>query len=195
MSTLATNQSISTAPSVADGAVGVPGARWYVAIVNHNSEKTVANRLSAIGYTTYVASQPEMRIWANGRRKLIDRVVIPSMVFINCTEQERLHAVNLPFIFRFLSDRAAGPRTVATIPDAQIDTLRFMLGNSDNPVDLQPRAYNIGDLVKVVRGKLKGIVGRVRTASDGNSRLVVDLDILGCATTLIDPVNLEPLQQ
>lgn len=195
MSTIATNQSISAATSVADGAVGVPGAKWYVAIVNHNSEKNAAQSLSHLGYTTYVAAQPEMRVWANGRRKLIDRVVIPSMVFIRCTEQERLRAVTLPFIFRFLSDRAAGPRTVATIPDAQIDTLRFMLGNSDNPVDLQPRAYNIGDLVKVVRGKLKGISGRVRTSSDGTARLIVDLDILGCATTLIDPVNLEPIQQ
>ena len=71
---------VTAGPSCVDGAVGVPEAKWFVAIVNSRHEKSVAEKLQATGIETYVAAQKEMRVRANGRRKIIDRVVVPSMV-------------------------------------------------------------------------------------------------------------------
>lgn len=186
---------LATAPQGVDDAVGVPRRKWFVAIVNHNTEKISAEKLNAAGFETYVAAQPELRVWKNGRRKKIDRVVIPSMVFIRCTEKERLEIVRQPYIFRFLTNKASEgqySKAIATIPDAQIETLKFMLGHSPAPVEFVPHVYNKGDRVRVTRGKLMSVEGSVYTSSDGHSHLVVSLDILGCAMVTIDPIDIEP---
>lgn len=62
--------------------------RWYVAIVAPRHEKAVVDRLQSQGVVAYAATQREMHRWANGRRRAVDRVVIPSMVFVHCSEQD-----------------------------------------------------------------------------------------------------------
>lgn len=191
------SHSATTATNDADGAVGVAGRHWFVAVVNHNSEIRSAAKLREAGYTSYVASQKELRIWRNGRRKMVDRVVINSLVFIHCTEAERREVVNMPFIFRFLTDKAAGAthtgRPVAIIPEKQMETLRFMLGQSDAPVEVTSHVYGKGDKVRVVRGNLRGVEGIVVTDNEGHSELIVNLDILGNARCRISTVDLEPI--
>ncbi len=181
-----------------DDAVGVLESHWFVAIVNHNSELTSAEKLTAMGYDCYVASQEEYRVWRNGKRKKINRVVIPSMVFVRCTERERLNVVKLPFIFRFLTNKAGMAtnnynKPVAIIPNSQMNTLMFMLGNSDQPVEFTAHTFAKGDRVRVVRGRLMGLEGEVFSAPDGRSHLVISLNMLGCARTSISPADLSPL--
>ena len=77
-----TNQTnpITPVTDVVDGAVGVEETHWYVAIVNNNSERSVAERLKDRGmegaYESYVPIQREKRVWKNGRKKEIDRVLL-----------------------------------------------------------------------------------------------------------------------
>ena len=98
---------LTAVPAGVDGAVGVPDVKWFVAIVNSRHEKAVREKLTEIGLEAYVATQEEMHIWKNGRRKMIDRVVIPSMVFVHCTEPQRRQIITLPYICRFLVNRSA----------------------------------------------------------------------------------------
>lgn len=44
-------------PSGVDGAVGVPEAKWFVALVNTRSEKANAERLTKMGIENYVPTQ------------------------------------------------------------------------------------------------------------------------------------------
>ena len=161
MSIQVNNNRFSTVPDGVDDAVGVEKANWYVAIVNNRSEKVTAEKLSNEGYEAYVASQEEYRLWRNGKKKKIDRVVIPSMVFLHCTENERRSVVTLPYIYRFLTNKAGNPnkfgRPVAIIPDKQMYQLKFMLGNSNSPVEFVDRMYAKGDKVRVIRGGLAAL--------------------------------------
>lgn len=171
---------------------------WYVAVVNNRTERSTAERLNALGYETYVAAQDEVRVWRNGRRHRTHRIAIPAMIFIRCTEARRLEAVRLPYIFRFLSNRAAeasddGRRRIATVPEREMATLRFMLGQSEVPVEIGERTYVAGQRVRVTRGRLQGLEGETLTDSDGRMELYVQLDILGCARLTISPTDLEPL--
>lgn len=199
---MCTQDSLRCEPAVpkgVDDAVGVAEKYWFVAIVNHNSEISTSQKLSTQGYDTYVATQQEVRVWRNGRRAKVDRVVIPSLVFVRCTERERLAIVRLPYIFRFLTNKAATPgqfgRPVAIVPPRQMELLRFMLGHADRPVSITDRPYGRGDKVRVIRGSLRGLEGEVLSASDGSgSELLVRLDILGCAKVSIDPTDLEPVE-
>lgn len=187
----------NTADIPATPSTGRPRARhWYVALVGHNAERTCAERVGARGLDTYVPTQRENRVWRDGRRATVDRVVIPGTVFIRCSEAERREIVAMPCIRRFLTDRASGGnaygRRVAIIPDRQIERLRFMLGHSDVPVEFVGHVFSAGERVRVVRGSLRGLEGTVRTGDDGRSTLTVTIDFLGGATVTIDPIDLAP---
>ena len=195
MSTPEDSTVVASVPSGVDDAVGVEKSGWFVAIVNNRAEKAAKQRLDKMGYDSYVATQTVMRLWNNGRRAKVERVVIPSTVFIRCTEKERRHIVTLPFINRFMTNKAGGDsdasrKPLAIIPDSQIALLRFMLGNSDTPVTIS-QAYRKGDRVRVIRGSLCGLEGEVIRLGEGRSELIVCIDMLGCACLEVDPVNLE----
>lgn len=180
-----------------DGAVGVSDLKWYVAIVNSRHEKTVADRLQNINIESYVAIQKEMHVWKNGKRKLIDRVVIPSIVFVRCSEHVRREIVNLPFVNRFMVNRSADTgglnKPVAIISNAEIEKLKFMLGQSETPVDFIPTVFRVDDNVRVIRGNLRGLEGEIRKNSDGTHTLVVSFSILGGATVHINPQDVEKI--
>lgn len=148
-----------------------------------------------MGHECFVAAQDEYRIWRNGKRAKVTRVVIPSVLFVRCTEKQRREIVTLPFIFRFLTNRAATSSglgsAIAVIPPAQIDRLRFMLGNSDTPVEFEPQSFGKGDRVRVIRGKLAGLEGEALTSTDGTSNLFVGIAMLGFAKVCISPADLE----
>lgn len=187
---------VTTVPLGVGGAVGVEKRCWFVAIVKNNTEKMAYERLSKAGYESYLATQTLFRVWKNGKRAKIDRVVLPTLVFVRCTEQERRQIVALPYISRFMTNKASGNSTakpLAVIPDRQIEVLRFMLGQSDVPVTMTERSYRKGDRVRVARGKLCGLEGEVVTTDDGQSELVVRIDILGCAKVLISAIDIEPI--
>lgn len=183
--------------NVVDSAVGVPGPFWFVATVHFNSEKQSAEKLAKMGIETYLPTQKEVRIWRNGRKSTVDRIVIPSTVFIRCTEEERRQIVKLPFIYRFMTDKARTSvvetfnKPVAVISDDEINRLKFILGQSDVPVTITDRPYKVGDKVRVIRGTLRGLEGEVFGTESGKSEIAVALEFFGCAKLVIDTINLE----
>lgn len=196
MSDVVLSHGVAAVPSGVDDAVGVSDRKWYVAIVGNNREKSVAEKLEALGFESFVASQEELRVWKNGRRKTVDRVLLSAIVFVRCTESERRRiVVNLPYINRFMTDRAAKSdaslnRPLAVVPDSQMAALRFMLGQSDNPVTFSGD-YVRGQNVRVVRGNLRGLEGEIVSLADGSSQLVIVIDALGCAKVHINPIDVE----
>ncbi len=198
MNVIADTESVAAVPLGVGDAVGVEKSQWYVAIVKNNTEQASAQRLEQSGYHTFVATQKTIRIWKNGRKAKVDKVLLPSMVFIRCSERQRLQIVTLPFISRFMTDKALSARNTSTkklaiIPDNQVETLRFMLGQSDVPISFTDRPLRKGDRVKVIRGNLHGLEGEVFTDANGHSELIVRIDILGCAKVSINAINLEPI--
>ena len=188
---------LTTVPTGVDDAVGVPDTKWFVAIVNSRHEKAVSEKLRSINLENYVATQKEFRIWRNGRRKVVDRVVIPSLVFVKCTENTRREIVKLPFVNRFIVNRCADSgglnKPVAVISDSEIEKLKFMLGQSDCPVEFVPTIFHVNDNVRVIRGSLCGLEGEIQENSDGTHTLIVSLSMLGGATVHINPQDVEKI--
>ncbi|MCM1139807.1 MAG: UpxY family transcription antiterminator [Muribaculum sp.] len=187
-------------PQYTDDAVGVPDAKWYVAIVNNRSEKKNAKKLTAFGIENYVPIQKDKRLWSNGRHATVDRVVIPTVIFIRCTEQQRREIVKLPFIFRFMTNRTGAStksdsKPIAIVSNREIETLKFMLEQSDTPVFICDAPYKKGELVKVIRGSLAGLVGEVARSAGKQKELAIRLDTLGCALLTIDSSFLERIIQ
>ena len=92
---------IMTAAPKADDAVGVLSLHWYIAIVTNHSENKCASQLASLGYETYVPVQKVTRTGKNGKKNLIDKVLLPAMVFVKASESDRRkHIAFLPFINR-----------------------------------------------------------------------------------------------
>lgn len=188
---------VTTANKNVDDAVGLDFRKWFVAIVNNKSEKKVQENLSKLNYESFVATQLVYRIWKNGRRAKVDKVILPSLVFVKCTEQERKEIVALPYINRFMMNRArvvnesSLAKPLAVIPQKQIDTLRFMLGQSNTPIEFSETPYKVNDKIRIIRGDLKGLEGEVIKTHDGKSELIVRVDMLGCAKLTVDAIDIE----
>ena len=173
--------------------------QWYAAIVGTNQEKTCRDRLIKMGYKAWIASQQEKHVWRNGRHSQVERVVIPLVVFVYATEEERRQIVNYPFIKCFLTDKARtknkfGIHPVATISDCEMEKLRFMLYQSEKPITFISRSLHTGDTIRVVRGNLQGFEGHVIRYHDGNNYVVANIGILGCAMVRIALSDVEPLK-
>lgn len=188
----------SPVADVTDDAVGMPSRQWYVGIVPSKHEKKVADRLSLDGYETYVASQPRFRVYSSGRKKWVTQVLIHSKIFIKCTDKERHLILKNPEVLRFMTNpssaKDSGHRALAVIPNREIETLKFMLGQSEFPVSFQELKLVNGDKVKIIRGSLKGLEGQVVSSDNPNKEVIVKLELLGCAKVMIPSSELELLK-
>ena len=148
-----------------------------MAYVQSCLEKKTAQRLAAMGIECYLPVQSEIRQWSD-RRKRVDRLVIPMMIFVHVTPQERPLPLSLQAVSRYMVLR--GESTPAVIPDEQMDRFRFMLDYSPEAVEMCSVPLAPGDAVKVIKGPLAGLEGELITVN-GKSKVAVRLDMLGCA--------------
>lgn len=148
-----------------------------MAYVQSCLEKKTAQRLAAMGIECYLPVQSEIRQWSD-RRKRVERLVIPMMIFVHVTPQERPLPLSLQAVSRYMVLR--GESTPAVIPDEQMDQFRFMLDYSPEAVEMCSAPLAPGDAVKVIKGPLAGLEGELITVN-GKSKVAVRLDMLGCA--------------
>ena len=115
------------------------------------SGKKTAERLKAMGVEYYLPIQSEIRQWSD-RRKKVDRLVIPMMIFVHVTPQERPPPLTLQAISRYMVLR--GESRPAVIPEEQMERFRFMLDYSPEAVEICSTPLAAGDAVKVIKGPL-----------------------------------------
>lgn len=197
--------------SLAD-AEGVPGRkpssplRWYVALVMHNTEKACAAKVATLFQQqdagspyveTYIPIQKEKRVWRNGRKKEVERVLCPCYLFIRCTEDTRKRIkASAPFINSFIKDRAMpanayGQTPFAHIPDKQMQSFMRMVRYAESQVTIDTSALKAGDRVRVNGGPLKGMEGYLLAEPSGGTSLAIRIDILGSAKVDMPIAQLE----
>ena len=156
---------------------------WVAALVQMNSEKKVSSMLTKLGYPNYVPTQTEIRQWSD-RKKKIEKVVIPMVVFIWVNKEEENLLRKNSFIYKFIS--YPGQKNAAIIPNEQIDKLKFMLNHADSAVEFSDTIYEIGDEVEIVRGPLKGLYGELCYTEKGKPTIGVYVELLGYSYVNVD---------
>ena len=159
---------------------------WYVAMVRSCQEKTVQKRLSALGVETYVAKRMELRQWSD-RKVVKERILIPRMVFVRCTERTRLSLFgNVPYLMYFMADKS--DHKPVTIPDQQMASFQRVVGDSPMPVEVRSTEIFVpGDKVEVIRGPLAGLQCEVSRILN-KSYICIKMGMLGTVVTEI-PVD------
>ena len=161
---------------------------WVAAYTRPKSEKKAAIELAKAGIETYVPVQTQIKQWSD-RKKRIDVVVIPMVLFANIAPENVLDIKKHPLIINLLC--FPGKKEPARIPENQINSLKFMLKESDSSVSFVGHTFNLNDTVKVVRGNLLGLIGKVERIAKSKTKLFVCLDMLGGAMVEIDSNDLE----
>ena len=182
-----------TPANVADGANGVSEPRqWYVAYVGPRAEKSVRDQLENQGVEAFAATQWEIRVWRNGRRKKLEVPVITQYVFVKVTETQRRQILQLPYIHSFLTDKATvanefGRHALAVIPESQMEVLQRLLAQSDSHVRFATSGFVVGDKVRVL-GWGETIEGEiVRIRGDKARYIGIRIAQLGCAYMEVSP--------
>ena len=100
-----------------------------------------------MGIENFLPIQQEVHKWSD-RRKVVDRVLLPMMIFVHVDPQEQKEVLTLSAISRYMVLR--GESTPAVIPDEQMDRFRFMLDYSPEAGEMCSAPLAPGDAVKVI---------------------------------------------
>ena len=165
--------------------------RWIAVLVQMCTEKKVGERLTKLGVENYVPTQTEIRQWSD-RKKKVERVVIPMVVFVHTDEKTERSLRMHSFIRKILT--YPGQTTAAVIPNDQIDRLKFMLRQSDSPVEMMEQRLQVGDKVQIVRGALQGLEGEFFKNVD-KSMVAIHIEALGYACVSVSVEDIEKIER
>lgn len=181
-------QPVATSPAHGTDDREARPKHWVAALVQVRSEKAVGKKLDSLGIENYVPTQWEIHQWSD-RKKKVERVVIPLIVFVHADKATIKRLILHPFIHKLVT--YPGQYSPAIIPDEQLEKLKFMLRHSDSPVEMRNQVFRTGDRVRISRGPLKGLEGEFCRVESRKTMVAVLLECLGYACVSIEKSDLE----
>lgn len=166
--------------------VGVSG--WYAVYTASRAEKKVKERLDEIGIENYLPLRTEYRVWSD-RKKKVSVPLIAGYIFVRVCESSFIKVLTTPGVVTFLKEKGKA----VMIPDNQIERLRFVENNFEEPIEMTFEDIPQGTLVNVVRGKLAGFQGELVEFRD-KYRIVLRLERLGCAMITVPTSCIEKVK-
>ncbi|MBP5211185.1 MAG: UpxY family transcription antiterminator [Bacteroidales bacterium] len=152
------------------------GLHWFVAYVLSCQERKAAEALHSLGIEYYLPIQQERHQWSD-RVKIVDRMVLPRMIFIRTTKARRTQLLGeVRVLSNFMT--SGGAYHPIIIPDEQMETFRFMVEHSQERVDCITGEVAPGSKVLIVTGPLQGFECEVVHMS-GTSYAAVRVDSVG----------------
>lgn len=132
------------------------GMAWFAARTRFGQEIGVRDRLLAIGVEHYIPTEQKR----NYRGKMQEHPVINNLVFIHASRQtacelKTVRSLPVNYIFDYAR------HTMLTVPDKQMEDFRRVLEASITEGGLMDQPIALGERVRVTRGPLKDVEGRV----------------------------------
>ena len=165
--------------------------RWIAVLVQMCTEKKVGEKLSKLDIENYIPIQQEIHQWSD-RKKKIDHIVIPMVVFIHTDEKTEKQIRNFSFIYKILS--YPGHKETAVIPDVQIERLKFMLKHAESEIQLSEKLFSIGETVRIARGPLKGLEGELCYVTEDKPMVAIRIECLGSACVNVSKADIESVK-
>lgn len=163
--------------------------RWLAAYVKMHHEKKVRDHLTSLNIDNFLPVQTEIRQWSD-RKKKIERVLIPMMIFVYVDTEEQQRVIRLPSVIRYLVLR--GEHKPTEIPTSQMNSFMFMLDNSENQVNFSSNNLQPGENIRVIKGSLTGLEGELIYV-EGKSKIAIRIEQLGCAVVELKASTVEKI--
>ena len=168
---------------------------WYALRCTYGREKTAYDYMVAKGVTAFYPTTSVVKL-IKGKRKVVTESRLPNIFFAYGTEDEIktyvYDNVNLPFLRFYYRHIHVGHRIEKMpmiVPDYQMDSLKIICAaDADNTIVslVEVPKFEKGQLVRVVDGAFKGVVGRV-ARWQGQQRVAVIVDGLVTVCTAYVP--------
>ena len=169
---------------------------WYALRCTYGREKAAYDYLVAKGVTAFYPTTTVVKI-INGKRNVVIESRLPNIFFAFGTEDQIktfvYDNVNLPFLRFYYRHVHVGSRIdkkPLIVPDCQMDSLKIICtADADNTIvslDEVPK-FEKGQLVRVIDGAFKGVVGRV-ARWQGQQRVGVVVEGLVTMVTAYVPI-------
>ena len=144
---------------------------WYALRCTYGREKTAYDYLVAKGITAFYPTTEVVKL-IKGKRKIITESRLPNIFFAFGTEKQLktfvYDNVNLPYLRFYYRHEHVGSRVIKTpliVPNYQMESLKIICEAeaSDIIVSLSSVPnFQAGQMVRVIEGAFKGVVGRVK---------------------------------
>ena len=168
------------------GAVGEPS--WSVLWVKPRTEKSVRDNLIREGFEAFVATRFEIHTWRRGERRKVEKVLIPSIVFVRMEKQDRPLVERQPKVSSLMRDpakrgaRSKGGEEYASITNDEMLFFQQMLSQEDTQVNFTTSEFSIGEFVRIKDFNEDHNIARVvRIIGDKKNYVGLRVSFLGCA--------------
>jgi len=160
---------------------------WYALYTRSRHEKVVASQLEKRGIRYYLPVKEVVSSWSD-RKKLIEKPLFPSYIFVYGDKKERYNAVQAEGAVMFITFRGQPARVL----EQEIETIKRLL-RDDKSVEPCAAFYK-GDLVEIVRGPLTGFTGYLKDIN-GKYRLIVNIDSINQGLSVnVSVYDVKPLR-
>ena len=176
---------------------------WYALRTTYGREKKAYDYMTAKGITAFYPTTNVVKL-IKGKRKVVTESRLPNIFFAYGTEEQLKEYVydnvNLPFLrfyYRHIHEGNTIKKTPLIVPDNQMESLKIICAaDADNTfVSLgEIPKFEKGQLVRVIDGAFKGVVGRVaRWQGQQRVGVVVD-DLVTVVTAYIPSAFIESIE-
>ena len=168
---------------------------WYALRTTYGREKKAYDYMTAKGITAFYPTTDTVKL-IKGKRKVVTESRLPNIFFAYGTEEQLkffvYDNVNLPFLrfyYRHYHEGNTIKKTPLIVPDNQMESLKIICAaDADNTIVslVEVPKFEKGQLVRVIDGAFKGVVGRI-ARWQGQQRVGVCIEEIGTITTAYIP--------
>ena len=176
------------------------GYSWFVLRATYNRVNAATTKAKNEGITTYVPMHYVLKMIV-GKKKRILQPLLPNILFIYASREQadllvKKKADEPSSIIKYYLDRTLSPEANGKNPPLIIPyhtMINFIKATSTDSnhvriVTAEQCHYKSGDIVRVVAGEFKGVVGRIARIA-GQQRVVVEISGLCLVATAYIPTD------
>ena len=168
---------------------------WYALRTTYGREKKAYDYMTAKGITAFYPTTEVVKL-IKGKRKIVIESRLPNIFFAYGTEEQLktfvYDNVNLPFLrfyYRHVHVERRIEKVPMIVPDYQMESLKIICAaDADNTIVslVKVPKFEKGQLVRVIDGAFKGVVGRI-ARWHGQQRVGVCIEEIGTIATAYIP--------
>ena len=169
--------------------------KWYILWVHSRTEKSVRDNLIHNGFEAFAATRKEVHTWRRRERRMVEKVIIPSVVFVRMEKQDRIIVERMMNVSCLMRDparkgaRSKGQDEYACISENEMHLFRQMLEQEETDVNFTTTDFTIGEYVHIKDfPEGNNIAQIVRIYNDNKTYVGLRVSFLGCAYMQV-PLN------
>ena len=149
---------------------------WHAIYVKSRAEKKVLMQLEDMGISAYLPMITQVKQWSD-RRKKVQEPLFRSYVFVYSNEKEYIPILNVFGVVRFVTFE----HKAVVVPENQIIAIKKFVEDYEQGEEfkmLNNEDLKEGQMVRIITGPMKGLVGRLDTI-ENKRHLIVFIDVVG----------------